>query len=189
MLKQTDKADKANCTYWWYIHLNDDNKRNILTGYSKFLNQSEAMRPADCLMSKIEMLQKNNWLTKCTKIDIFRRLSPLPNAANDMLILTLFPTSYLIPADLLNYYNNDSQVKNFLNNFYQCINEGKPVKYLRPLADKTKSKDKFFDLSKLHFKKLNELSDYTFKLLNNGHAKGEVEHFYRSAIIKFFPNL
>lgn len=186
--KKTNTPDPIFCTYWWQISLKKEYQQNpnlpILTGYSKMKMQSEAIDPLDCLMSKINMLQKNAWIDKALKIDIFKKPRPAtpPNKLTDRLIITLYEFSYEIPAHLISKL--PYELKRFLDEFYKARNGvATEIKYL-PKPDKTKSKDDLFILSKHNFKNVMELLTWCEKQINNGESKIMVEHFYNKYLTK-----
>jgi len=181
MNQKNNIPDKVNCTYWWICKLNPNHPKNSIpeiTGYSKFQNQAEANDKINCLMGKIEMLYKNGYLERSHSIEIYKKLSPLPNKQNDRLILTLRMNDYKIPNELL--LKIPFELKTYLTKFYQCIEEKKPVKNLRPLPEKSFSKDSIFDLSKHNFSKLKDLYDWCEKQISNGEAKDLVLKFYHN---------
>lgn len=179
--------DRLNCTYWWTIHIKKEYRTNEkvdqLTGFSKFQNQAEAMDKIQCLCSKILMLQKNNWIDRSTKIEIYKKISDLPNIAQDRHILTLYSNQYEIPSELLGKMPND--LRKFLENFYKARNGKEPCENLVPLPKRTKSKDDLFILSKHNFKNTIELVNWCTLQVANGESRILVENFYR----KYLPKL
>ena len=184
-------ADKANSTYWWIIYLdrkNPFNKTDEMHGYSKFQNHDESKCKKNMIMAKIEMLYKNGYLKRCTHIEFYKKIAPLPNKQEDLLILTLYKNDFLIPEKMIT--NFPHEVKTFLSKFYDAITAGREIKNLRPLPEKTKSsKDDYFNLDKLFFSKISELQSYSKHLLDSGFPLGMIEGFQKKAMIKFFPNI
>lgn len=173
------KADKQNCTFWWTIHLNPNiptNKTDTIAGYSKFENQDEAKDKEDCLMAKIEMLWKHNYIQNCTKIDIFKRAGKFP-CTSDPLIITLTPNDY----KLVNVSDSKWRIKQFLENFYDCIVKEKEVKFLRPLPNKTEQidSDSIFNVNKHNFKTHRELYKFAEKQKSLGRSPGQVDDFVK----------
>jgi hypothetical protein len=181
--------DKPNCSFWWICYLdmnNPDNRAKEIHGYSKFQYQSEAKNKEDVLMAKIEMLYKNGYLNRSTKIDIYKRVAPLPSINEDRLVLTLMPKDYIIPTNFIN--TTPWRVKQFLINFYDAVAHGRETKGLRPLPDKTQSKDDQFDITKHHFSSYSQLMVYAEKQLSNGTPADQVKTFMDKYIEKNFKN-
>ena len=180
--------DRIFCTYWWIIHLKKECRTNPdltqLTGYSKMQNQAENQSPLHCLMNKILMLNKNNWIDKSTHIEIFKKPAPatLPNKQTDRLILTLYSNDYEVPAHLVTQL--PYELKKFLDEFYKAKKGEAPTDKLIPIVDKTKSKDDLFILSKHNFKSVKDLVSWCEKQVNNGESRIMVENFYRKYLTK-----
>ena len=179
--------DQINCTYWWIIHIKKECRTNPnvieLKGYSKFQNQAEATDKIQCLCSKILMFEKNNWINRCTHIEIFKKLGTLPNQTQDRHILTIYPHQYEIPSQLLG--KMPQNLRTFIENFYKARNQNIPCENLIPLPDKTKSKDDLFIVSKHNFSNVMELLNWCEKQISNGESKILVESFYK----KYLPKL
>lgn len=180
-------ADQPNCTYWWIIYLKPEFRTNpqvqTITGYSKFQNEAEAKDKIQCLCYKILMLNKHNYIDKSTHIEIYKKLSPLPNRTNDRLIITIKPTHYEIPSMLVGQM--PSTLKTFLDNFYKAKTKNLPVENLVPLPIKKQSKDDLFIVSNHNFKSVLELYNFCEKQIANGEASELVQNFYR----KYLPKL
>ena len=178
-------ADQSNCTYWWIIYLKPEFRTNpavqTITGYSKFQNEAEAKDKIQCLCYKILMLNKHNYIDKSTHIEIYKKLSPLPNRTNDRHLITIKPTHYEIPSVLLGQM--PQPLKKFLDEFYKAKTQNKTVENLVPLAKK-ESKDDLFILSKHNFKNVMELYTWCEKQISNGESKIMVEHFYNKYLTK-----
>lgn len=170
--------DKANCTFWWNIYLNPDlaeNKVPLIVGYSKFQSHAEANDKQAVLMAKIEMFYKNGYLKKCERIEIYKKLGPLPSAQDDRLVLTLKPTDFIIPTEWIKTF--PFETKTFLSNFYNAITNGLEVKNLRPLPTKKSKDDNLYSLIKGRFLTFSDLQTYCTKLLASGEAPGMVSGF------------
>lgn len=188
-------ADKANCTFWWRIHMNPNHPDvkstvKVIDGYSKFVLHNEAKNKEDVLMAKIEMLWKNGYIKKAISIDIYTKTGPLPSVNDDKHILTLMPNDYLIHEK---YYDKMPwRVKQFLINFYDCIKKGREVKFIRPLETKpqetNKNPDDLFDINKHNFKNYSELYYFAEKQKSLGQAKGLVDSFVQKYISQRLDN-
>lgn len=180
-------ADKANCTFWWVCYLDPnhpDNKSEIIHGYSKFQNHAEAKNKEDVLMAKIEMLYKYGYLHRSKRVEIYKRMAPLPSVQEDRLILTIYPHDYLIPTEYIN--TMPWRIKQFLINFYDAIAHGREIKALRPKPDFTQSKDDLFDIKKYHFKNYAQLMVWAEKMLRDDHPVDQVKTFMEKYIEKNF---
>lgn len=179
MSQKQNIPDKANCTYWWIMYLNPNfagNTVETITGYSKFQSQAEANNKINCLMSKIEMFYKNGYIERSLYIEVYKRIGALPSKQNDRLILILKENDYQIPDNLV--FKIPFELKTFLNNFYDCIYRKKPIKNLRPIVDRSFSKDSLYDLAKYNFKKIKDLHDWCEKKISEGEAREQVLKFY-----------
>ncbi len=189
MAKKPMEPDKANCTYWWIIYLNQHpaNSPTLkeMTGYSKFQNHAEALDPNNVLMAKIEMFYKNGYLDRSIFIKIYKKVGPFPNKYKDTLVLTLYPTYYIIPLDIID--RAPRIITNYLKNFYNAIANNKEIKFLRPLPSKRVSKDDLYDINEHNFKDYNELYAYADKMKAGGQAPGQVNDFIRRYSEKKFP--
>lgn len=163
---------------------NPDNRAKEIHGYSKFQYQAEAKNKEDVLMAKIEMLYKHGYLNRSTKIEIYKRIAPLPSVDEDPLVLTLLAKDYIIPTNFIN--KMPWRVKQFLINFYDAIAHGREIKGLRPLPDKKQSKDDLFDINKHHFSSYAQLMVWAEKQLSNGHPADQVKSFMDKYIEKNF---
>ena len=182
MAFKTLVADKVNSTFWWIIYLDPNNPANNpqireMHGYSKFQYQNEANDKQSLLMAKCEMFAKNGYLTKCKRIEIYKKVGTLPNKTVDTLILTLFPNDYIIPPDVRNY---PQQVLEYLPKFYGAINQNRAFKGLRPLPERTRiNKDSLYDITKHKFKTHLELYKWCSDQICKGEAPGIVNEFLR----------
>lgn len=184
-------ADKANCTFWWRIHMNVNHpqvKSTIKTidGYSKFVLNAEAKDKEDVLMAKIEMLYKNGYLDKSTSIDIYAKVGSMPNIQNDRHILTLKSNDYII----IDISPKRWRTIEFLKNFYDCIKNKREVKFIRPLSDKSQNTnpDTIFDISIHNFKTYAELYKFAEKQKSLGRAPGQVDAFVQKYISEKLNN-
>jgi len=190
-MTKTNIPDKINCTYWWRINLNNTHPRNqgnnnFLIGYSKFQNQAEALDKTQCLCSKIEMFAKHGYIERCTSIEIYKKLNPMPSEQDDQLILILYPSEYKIAPNLVGKTSNDFNT--FINKYYECINEKKPVVNLRPIPAIDYSKDNLFKIDKHNFKNVLHLYNWCNKQVANGHPVEMVQNFARKYMDKYFLN-
>lgn len=100
--------DKINSSYWWHIKLDATNPKNFVPeifGYSKAQQHDEAKDKQQLLMRKIIMLHTNDYLHRCTCIDIYKRTGFAVNKKQDQLYLSLTPKAYSIEyAPLLKQY-------------------------------------------------------------------------------------
>ena len=186
--QKTNVPDPLYCTYWWIIYLKSEARTNPnlehLTGYSKMQYQAENQSKVNCIIAKINMLEKNNWIAKSTHIEIYKKnAGELPNKSKDLLILDLFNHDYSIPPNLINWI--PYELKKYLKDFYEARNGNATTKALIPLPDKTKSKDDLFVLSKHNFKSVKDLVSWCELQVQNGEARILVENFYR----KYLPKL
>lgn len=185
-------ADKANCTFWWRIHLNPNHPDNkptvtIIDGYSKFVCHNEAKNKEDVLMAKIEMFFKNGYLLRSKSIDIYTKTGPLPSITQDKHILTLFPKDYIIHEQYVS--KMPWRIKEFLKNFYNAIQNGREVKFLRPLPNKIvipENKDDIYKISKHNFKTHAELYAWSYKQKSLGEPAGLVNAFVKKYIEEVF---
>ena len=172
-----NEPDYSNSTYWWIMNLAPGNKKPFLTGYSKFQGQSEANDKINCLIRKIYMLYHYGWLDKCTHIDIYKRLGPLPNKQVDRNILILYPNDYEVPdRDLV--LKMPVELKTFLDKFYECLNTGKAVEYLLPKRKEEFSKDDLYQVHKYNFTRIKDLHDWCVKKIADGEPRDMVMGFY-----------
>lgn len=182
-------VDTVHCSYWWIMYLDrsiPSNTKETLTGYSKYQNEAEANDKLNCLIAKINMLQKNGWIDKSHKIDIYKKMGALPSKSDDRLILTLTKNDFYAPENLA--LKMPFILKSFLDKFYLLRSTGdtSKVKYLLPLPDKSYSKDDQYNIKKHFFKSIHDLHTWCEKKLAEGEAKDLVLNFYSNYLLKNF---
>lgn len=179
-------VDKQNCTYWWMMNLDQthpDNEIGILRkpGYGKFQGHDENADKEQLLMAKIEMLDKYGWLEKSDSIEIYKKTGPMPNYHKDWHIVTLFKTNYIIPDYM--QAKIPYSIKKYLQDFYDWIIAGKPVKFLRPIAQPSKNhlktEEEILNPVNYTFRCDTDLQKYGNKLISLGRDPGLVQNFIR----------
>lgn len=183
--------DKISASYYWVIYLNPEHKHNHvekLTGYSKVYDQREREDKQELLKSKILMLFQNDFLNpdRVLKIDIYQRADELVNKKTDPLILTLFPSHYVInklnEVYILNKYGA------FLEEFYKRVRAKLSMEGLVMSKRKPVNKDEYLNPLK-DFKSLQHLYSYSANLLRYGHAPGQVEQFINKVKARYNWNI
>jgi hypothetical protein len=193
-------VDKANCTYWWMMNLDQTHPENDLgvlkkPGYGKFQGHDEILDKDQLLISKIEMLDKYGWLERSDSIEIYKKIGPMPNYHKDWHIVTLYKDHYIIPDYMQTKISFD--IKKYLQAFYDWIIKGRHVKFLRPLPQhqqtnraRLQTEDEILNPQNYSFRNDMDLQKFGNKLLTLGRAPGMVQSFihkYRETRI-FFPN-
>jgi hypothetical protein len=187
--KKTIPYDKMQSTYYWKILLNQNNNDNHvehLTGYSKKRGQDEAQDLVYLLQSKIIMFQQNNYLNKnrVDRIEIFKRETEIINKKTDPCLIILFDKTFTIPVSNHQEYVLKTFGK-FLNDFYKCVIENRNTADLIRSKKKPVSKDDFLNPDRVPFRNIQHLYSYSVRLLDNGHATGQVNHFINQVKSKY----
>ena len=180
-------ADKVNCTYWWWMFLDTKNPLNKvpdMQGYSKFQHMAEAINKEDVLMAKMEMLYKHGYIEKSTRIEIYRRVAPLPSLQNDKLVITLLPKDYIIPPKMV----YPPRLNEFIQKFYKRVAKNESVEGLRPLPERTKvqSETDLFNVNNHNFTTYSSLYLWAEKQIADGRNQTMVQSFIDNYIEKYF---
>lgn len=96
--------DEIDSTYWWKGFYLPSQKRLFFKGYSKKYGHNEAYDKEYLLIKKALMLDQHNYLDKTSKIEIHKRIGH-ECKADDPIILTLFPESFLLGDEILTNRN------------------------------------------------------------------------------------
>lgn len=170
--------DKFYSSYYWNIYLDPDNPRNVtemLTGYSKKVNENEAQDKDNLLKSKILNLYTNSYFNNSLKIEFFAKTDFVIDKKKDPCILILYPNAYKIPPT-----NGEYMVKRFgvfLEEFYQRKKKGLAMEGLIPRNGNRTSLDQLFDVTRYNFKTEAHLLSRCAQFLTYGHPSGQVTAF------------
>jgi len=180
-------ADSKDSTFWWHIHLDRTNALNsvdLLTGYSKFRGQDEAADKKLMLLRKIVTLHRNGYFDRSRQIDIYMRVGPFINKAEDRLIMQLTPKMARLHESILEH----TETVEFINNFYDYMKAGKDPAALLPKPKANFSKDDYFNVEKQSLRigvDTLKLNAYTARLMKNGHPVDAVVNFFNQYKAKY----
>ncbi len=176
----TKEWDDLTASFYWYIHLDRkhaDNTTDMLTGYSKKVNQKEATDKVQMLKRKIINLYNNGYFNRIKYIEIKMRTEAYINKKYDPVILILEPANYKIPE-----LNHDYVFKNygvFLKDLYDRIWNKKSMEGLLPFAKRNGNQDDFLNIHARNHSTEAHLYSYASRLLRNGQAPGAVNDYVR----------
>jgi len=182
-MKARPKWDTINSTYYWTIDLDPMNKKNNpnvpqLTGYSSMIGSLENSDKEHLLMRKVIMFVRNGYLDRSKLISVYKRAGAWIDKSNSNLVLELYPLDFC-----LHPFIQSQQFTIFLKKIYNEVLTGQRVDYLLPLpkqADKEVSIDNKLNVHNYTYvRKLSDLSLLCEKLIKQGIAQGQIEHFYR----------
>ena len=191
MEKEQFISDKLYSTYWWTIKLDPHHpgnyNRNVteIHGYSKRVGHDEAKDKAELLMKKIIMLHSHGYFERGKFIIISMKDGEFLNKSNTRTLLSLAKKDYKIHPDCISdklFYEDffiKKGVLDFLTRFYDCVSNGKDIKFLLPKSRATFSKDDYLNVSKQSFQTRKQLYAYCERMIKNGHPYEAVISFQR----------
>lgn len=173
--------DTIYSSFYWQINLNRAHEFNTaekLTGYSKRVGESENQNKDLLLKRKIVNLLLNGYFNRMNSIEIFQRTEFCIDKKRDPKIIILYPTHFDLPE-----LNKELILKKYgawLKQLYDFIQQKKDVRDLLPANKKPVSKEEFLNINRYHFTSVAQLYSHAARLLVNGHAEGQVNHFINS---------
>lgn len=168
-------GDRENATYRAELYLENG---KVLDGYSKHLNHDEPKDPEKCFVGYVGRIIANGYIAKCQYIAFYTNKKL--GKERDETLLELFCNGFKLHGIAETMFD----LKNYLNQVYANIEDGKPFNEIKPINRKSFSPD-LFKISG-QFNSQTELDNYCKGLQTKGVPYGRIQGFYY-AYLKAYP--
>lgn len=176
-------------TFWWVFDLDRNHpqnspKVNPMPGYSKKMNQSEALDKEYLLRKVIGMMIRHGYHSRSHQIDIYKRVGTIINKRSDLLLVTLFADNFLINEVLIGKPGYGPLCL-YLKELYERIGSGQVPQPTGPPMNTAVSKEDRLNIDKIYLASSGDLEVYCLRLSHDGFPAAQIQRFKRQYLEKF----